>query len=158
MSEKTRVRVVQWMKRSRAETGRLPKASQPLARLIDEHSGKHRFELSVISRGFISILLCSSYSSSFPCMLLAGGWVIMVLLLVTLGLHSSPWAFGLSSKLLLLSDFVYHCCSLLGCNKYLRSVWADSAVRKVRRAPYFSLLPNFTPKSVAKPKLGLHVK
>lgn len=129
--------------------------SQPPARLIDECSGKHHFELPEISGGFISILLCSSYSSSFSGTLLAGTWVTMVLLLRTFRLHSQHelsgfQAFRLASKflLLLLCD-VFFFLDPRSCLLYQYELTATSgSIQRVKTASARSLAARFTPKLV----------
>lgn len=126
--------VIRKMKQSNGETRCFPGVSQPLTCLTDEHSEKHQSELPVISKGFISILLCSSYSSSFLCTLLADSWEMMACRFSALSSYIYNVGFGLVSKLLLLSDFFGSLfTSLLGCNKYLIWMWADSSVTKRSR-------------------------
>lgn len=126
--------VIHKMKQSNGETRCFPGASQPLTCLSDEHSGKHQSELPVISKAFISILLCSSYSSSFLCTLLANSWEMMACCFSALSSYIYNvgfWAcFQITAPVWFFGSLFT---SLLGCNKYLIWMWADNSVTKRSR-------------------------
>lgn len=123
--------VIRKMKQSNGETRCFPGVSQPLTCLTDEHSGKHQSELPVISKGFISILLCSSYSSSFLCTLLADSWEWWLAVFLHSLATFTMWVLGLFPNYCSCLIFLDHCLHL--CLDVI-NIWYECGLTAVSRS------------------------